>query len=63
MLCGPSPPSFAYYFSAFGHKVPLFGHLLLATALTEFKIMQYVCFNQAAECCVADLFMPARLWA
>lgn len=39
ILCVPFAPMFNYLFSVFGDNTPLFGHLLLKTAITELTIM------------------------
>lgn len=63
MLCVPSPPVFAYYSGVLGDGGHCFGHLLRATAITEFTITSFVCFIRAAEFGATDLFLPPRLRA
>lgn len=63
MMCAPPLFTFACYFCTFGDTALWFGHLVLETATTKFTVKMHVCFNQAAEYGVANLFIPARIRA
>lgn len=63
MLCVPLSSMFTCYCSTFRENLLRFGHLLLKTAVTKLANILFVCFIQAANYDVVDLFMPARLQA
>lgn len=63
ILCVPPPPLFVYFYIAFGDNAQRYGHLLLETAITKFRIMSFVYFIQDMDYGAADLFLPARLQA